>query len=113
MDAKDTQETPAGTPEGVRQVLEEWKLDLERGALQREEQAYDQGYHEGFEQRDKLDKTAPPADYVEGYKTGYPAGFKDGVSFGVSLQVAVVPRQPEQQTASAQQITLPPGGSLV
>lgn len=69
-----------------------------RTAIQHEEQAYDHGYHDGFEQRDRLSKEhgelKATEDYVRGFEAGYEGGFKRGVQFGVSLQV-VIPRLPE------------------
>lgn len=102
MDAENTPQAPVLTG-----FIEE------RVALSHEEQAYDHGYHDGWEKRDSLprmdEKVA--AAYGRGYEGGYGKGFEAGVNFGITLQVQLVQQKAEPEPMKATTVVLPPPGT--
>jgi hypothetical protein len=54
-----------------------------------EAQAYDHGYHDGWDRRGRQDETPALTEFGDGYKEGYAAGFKSGVEFGLGLRITV------------------------
>ena len=104
VDVTDTQEAPSLT--GFVEA---------RVAQAQEEQAYDHGYHDGWEKRDAMpamdEKVA--AAFGRGYERGYGKGFEAGVNFGVALQVQIVRPEPVPAPQQTTVVLPPPGSPLV